>query len=208
MPNSSPVSTPLDKSVTLSKDDCPDTPEEIADMSSVPYLSAVGSLMNTSIFAQAVSHHPLLKLSPFFAHNLISVGSTSTIIYRPVAIIIPELYTRVHNSLSWVHLCTHRFFSMFLASFCLLVVLTMLYLLPQSCLISLSCSLAIRVSIWWLPTQLPMSPSSLQPTICSGSRLCRTICVPKATGSESTILCLQQQIPRIGSSVWCLGMKL
>ena len=45
MSNCRPVSTPLDKSVTLLKDDCPDSPEEIADMSSVPYLSAVGSLM-------------------------------------------------------------------------------------------------------------------------------------------------------------------
>ena len=49
MSNCCPVSTPLDKSVTLSKDDCPDTPEEIADMSSVPYLSTVGSLMYLAI---------------------------------------------------------------------------------------------------------------------------------------------------------------
>jgi hypothetical protein len=49
MPNCCPISTPLDKSVTLSKDDCPDTPDEIAYMSSVPYLSAVGSLMYMSV---------------------------------------------------------------------------------------------------------------------------------------------------------------
>ena len=55
--------------------------------------------LNTSIFALAISRHPLLKLSPFLAHNA-SMGSTSTIICSPVAIVIPELYTRVHNSLS------------------------------------------------------------------------------------------------------------
>ena len=49
MSNCRPVSTPLDKSVTLSKDDCPDTPEEIAYMSSVPYLSAIGSLMYLAV---------------------------------------------------------------------------------------------------------------------------------------------------------------
>ena len=49
MSNCRPVSTPLDKSVTLSKDDCLDSPDEIAYMSSVPYLSAVGSLMYLSV---------------------------------------------------------------------------------------------------------------------------------------------------------------
>ena len=49
MSNCRPVSTPLDKSVTLSKDDCPDSPDEVAYMSSVPYLSAVGSLMYLAV---------------------------------------------------------------------------------------------------------------------------------------------------------------
>src|SRR3984885_10677049 len=49
MSNCRPVSTPLDKSVTLSKDDCPDSPDEIAYMSSEPYLSAVRSLMYLSV---------------------------------------------------------------------------------------------------------------------------------------------------------------
>jgi hypothetical protein len=49
MTNCRPVSTPLDKSVTLSNDDSPDTPEETAYMRSVPYLSAVGSLMYLSV---------------------------------------------------------------------------------------------------------------------------------------------------------------
>ena len=49
MLNCRPISTPLDKSVTLSKDDCPDSPDEIAYMSSVPYLSTVGSLMYLAV---------------------------------------------------------------------------------------------------------------------------------------------------------------
>jgi hypothetical protein len=49
MMNCWPVSTPLDKSVTLLKDDCPDTPEETVYMSSVPYLNTVGSLMYLAI---------------------------------------------------------------------------------------------------------------------------------------------------------------
>ena len=35
--------------MTLSKDDSPDSPDEIVYMSSVPYLSAVGSLMYLAI---------------------------------------------------------------------------------------------------------------------------------------------------------------
>ena len=39
------VSTPLAKSVPLSKEDCPQSPEDLEYMKSVPYLSTVGSLM-------------------------------------------------------------------------------------------------------------------------------------------------------------------
>ena len=45
MTDAQPVSTPLAKSVPLSKEDCPQTPEDSEYMHSVPYLSAVGSLM-------------------------------------------------------------------------------------------------------------------------------------------------------------------
>ena len=40
----SPISTPMDPGVRLSKDMCPKTPEDIEEMRSVPYAHAVGSL--------------------------------------------------------------------------------------------------------------------------------------------------------------------
>jgi hypothetical protein len=45
MLNCTPVSTPLDPSITLSKSMAPTSPEDIAYMKKVPYLSAVGSLV-------------------------------------------------------------------------------------------------------------------------------------------------------------------
>ena len=49
MTDARPVSTPLAKSVPLSKEDCPQTPEDSEYMRSVPYLSAVGSLMYLAV---------------------------------------------------------------------------------------------------------------------------------------------------------------
>ena len=49
MANARPVLTPLAKSSPLTKEDCPQTPEELEYMKSVPYLSAVGSLMYLSV---------------------------------------------------------------------------------------------------------------------------------------------------------------
>ena len=43
------VPTPLAKSVPLSKEDCPQSPEDLEYMKSVPYLSAVGSLMYLAV---------------------------------------------------------------------------------------------------------------------------------------------------------------
>ena len=45
MKNAKPVSTPLASHFWLSKDMCPKTQEEINQMSKVPYVSTVGSLM-------------------------------------------------------------------------------------------------------------------------------------------------------------------
>ena len=39
------MDTPVDKSLSLSRDMCPKTPEEKEKMSKVPYASVVGSLM-------------------------------------------------------------------------------------------------------------------------------------------------------------------
>jgi Reverse transcriptase (RNA-dependent DNA polymerase) len=49
MTDACPVSTPLAKSSPLTKEDCPQTPEDLEYMKSVPYLSAVGSLMYLSV---------------------------------------------------------------------------------------------------------------------------------------------------------------
>jgi len=49
MTDARPVSTPLAKSVPLTKEDCPQSPEDLEYMSSVPYLSAVGSLMYLAV---------------------------------------------------------------------------------------------------------------------------------------------------------------
>ena len=45
MQDSKPMDTHVDKSLSLSRDMCPKTPEEKEKMSRVPYASAVGSLM-------------------------------------------------------------------------------------------------------------------------------------------------------------------
>ena len=49
MANAWPVLTPLAKSSPLTKEDCPQSSEELEYMKSVPYLSAVGSLMYLSV---------------------------------------------------------------------------------------------------------------------------------------------------------------
>jgi len=49
MTDARPVTTPLAKSMPLTKEDCPQTPEELEYMRSVPYLSAVGSLMYLAV---------------------------------------------------------------------------------------------------------------------------------------------------------------
>ena len=45
MQDSKPMDTPIDKSLSLSRDMCPKTPEEKEKMSRVPYANAVSSLM-------------------------------------------------------------------------------------------------------------------------------------------------------------------
>ena len=45
MSNCKPLSTPLVPGIKLSKEQCPKTPEEEADMRNIPYINAVGSLL-------------------------------------------------------------------------------------------------------------------------------------------------------------------
>jgi hypothetical protein len=49
MTDARPVSTPLAKSAPLTKEDCPQSSEDLEYMKSVPYLSAVGSLMYLAV---------------------------------------------------------------------------------------------------------------------------------------------------------------
>jgi len=48
MEDSSPVVTPMDASVTLTREQAPSTPEDVAYMATIPYLEALGSLMYLS----------------------------------------------------------------------------------------------------------------------------------------------------------------
>ena len=45
MEDCKPIGTPMDPGISLSKEDCPKTPEEIEAMRNIPYMSAVGSLL-------------------------------------------------------------------------------------------------------------------------------------------------------------------
>lgn len=44
-----PFATPMDPSIHFSKDQCPKTPEEIADMARIPYREAIGSLIYCAV---------------------------------------------------------------------------------------------------------------------------------------------------------------
>ena len=68
MADARPVSTPLAKSSPLTKEDCPQTPEDLEYMKSVPYLSAVGSLMYLSVGTRADISFAVGALSRFNAN--------------------------------------------------------------------------------------------------------------------------------------------
>ena len=53
-----PLLTPMDPSIHFLKDQCPQTPEEIADMCKIPYREAIGSLNYC-----AISTHPDIAFS-------------------------------------------------------------------------------------------------------------------------------------------------
>jgi hypothetical protein len=68
MTDARPVSTPLAKSMPLTKEDCPQTPEEVEYMRSVPYLSAVGSLMYLAVGTRPDIAYAVGALSRFNAN--------------------------------------------------------------------------------------------------------------------------------------------
>jgi hypothetical protein len=68
MSNARPVSTPLAKSAPLTKEDCPQSPEDLEYMRSVPYLSAVGSLMYLAVGTRPDIAYAVGALSRFNAN--------------------------------------------------------------------------------------------------------------------------------------------
>jgi hypothetical protein len=60
-----PVSTPLDPSITLSKSMAPTSPEDIAYMKKVPYLSAVGNLVYLASGTRPDISHAVSVVSRF-----------------------------------------------------------------------------------------------------------------------------------------------
>ena len=73
MTDARPVSTPLAKSAPLTKEDCPQSSEDLEYMKSVPYLSAVGSLMYLTVgtcpdIAYAVGALSRFNANPGQAH--------------------------------------------------------------------------------------------------------------------------------------------
>ena len=44
-----PFATPMDPSIHFSKDQCPKTPEEVAEMTKIPYHEAIGSLIYCTV---------------------------------------------------------------------------------------------------------------------------------------------------------------
>jgi len=68
-----PVGTPINPGTTLSEDQCPSTPEEIEEMRTIPYISAVGSLLYLAIatrpdIAYAVGLLARFNIRPGKAH--------------------------------------------------------------------------------------------------------------------------------------------
>jgi len=66
--NCSPVSTPLNPGIKLSKDQCPKTPAEVEAMRSIPYAHAVGSLMYLAISTRPDIAYSVGVLSRFSAN--------------------------------------------------------------------------------------------------------------------------------------------
>jgi hypothetical protein len=59
------VNTPMDHTIKLSKADCPSTPEQIRDMSNIPYQSAVGAIMYAMLGTRPDIAFAITTLSQF-----------------------------------------------------------------------------------------------------------------------------------------------
>lgn len=65
MQNCAPVDTPMTPGLQLTKDDCPKTPEEIAEMAGVPYQTAVGALNYLAVATCPDISYTVAKLAKF-----------------------------------------------------------------------------------------------------------------------------------------------
>ena len=65
MQNCAPVDTPMTPGLQLTKDDCPKTPEEIAEMAGVPYQTAVGALNYLAVATRPDISYTVAKLAKF-----------------------------------------------------------------------------------------------------------------------------------------------
>jgi len=73
MTDANPISTPLDINIHLSKEQCPTSTEEQAEMSQIPYATAIGALMYAALatrpdIAYAVQHLSQFSSNPGPAH--------------------------------------------------------------------------------------------------------------------------------------------
>ena len=60
-----PFATPMDPSIRFSKDQCPQMPEEVADMCKVPYHGAIGSLNYCAVATRPNIAFPVSLLAQF-----------------------------------------------------------------------------------------------------------------------------------------------
>jgi hypothetical protein len=67
MQESKPVKVPIHVGVKLSMDQCPKTHEEEEDMSRVPYVSVVGSLMYAMVYTRPDIAHDVGVLSRYMS---------------------------------------------------------------------------------------------------------------------------------------------
>jgi hypothetical protein len=63
-----PISTPMEPGLHLTKNDCPQTPEEIEDMCNVPYRQLVGALLWTSLVCNPQISQAVHQVARF-GHN-------------------------------------------------------------------------------------------------------------------------------------------
>ena len=72
-----PFATPMDPSIRFSKEQCPQTPEEVADMCKVPYREAIGSLNYCAVATRPDIAFPVSLLAQFMENPGRFIGRPS-----------------------------------------------------------------------------------------------------------------------------------